>query len=248
MADASVPSPGTPQEVLAGLGELTRRVRAAQRGAWFPLLLLGVLTLGGILAGRLTFEVKTVPCPAGDPAGGTGCTLISQGSPLYWTVGLAVAYAATAVFYVRRSRDRGVGTPVRPYILTGIVLVGLVAATQMWSLRHGMPNPGEPLDFWGLRLDADSGVTLFLEQLTGNATVVGLPLLVLAWVERSRVLLLLAAVYLAIELVPLRPGGWGIPATSPWSTVPHFAVPGVLLLLGALGSALAESTHRRAAS
>ncbi|MFF0474980.1 hypothetical protein [Streptomyces sp. NPDC004284] len=248
MADASVPSPGTPQEVLAGLGELTRRVRAAQRGAWFPLLLLGALTLGGILVGRLTYEVETVPCPPGDPAGGTGCTLISQGSPVYWTLGLALAYTATAFFYIRRSRDRGVGTPVRPYVLAGIALVGLVAATQLWSLRHGMPGPGEPLDFWGLRLDANSATTLFLERLTGNATAVGLPLLVLARVERSRALLLLAAVYLAIELVPLRPGGWGISATSPWSTVPHFAVPGVLLLLGALGFALAELSDRRTRS
>ncbi|MFF0425281.1 hypothetical protein ACFYUJ_12775 [Streptomyces sp. NPDC004520] len=244
MTDASVPSPGTPQEVLAGLGDLARRVRAAQRATWFPLLLLGALTLGGILVGRLTFEVKTVPCPPGDPAAGAGCTVISQGSPFYWTIGLAVAYAATAFFFLRRSRSRGVGSPVGPYVLTGIVLVGLVAATQAWSLRHGMPNPGEPLDFWGLRLDADSGTTLFLERLTGSATAVGLPLLVLARVERSRVLLLFAVVYLAIELVPLRPGGWGIPATSPWSAVPHFAVPGALLLLGALGFALAERSGK----
>ncbi|MFJ9841311.1 hypothetical protein ACIRYZ_12685 [Kitasatospora sp. NPDC101155] len=48
MTDASVPSPSSPREVLSSLGELTRRVRSAQRGTWFPLLLFGVLTLGGI--------------------------------------------------------------------------------------------------------------------------------------------------------------------------------------------------------
>ncbi|MGW1895814.1 hypothetical protein ACWCP6_37060 [Streptomyces sp. NPDC002004] len=248
MADASVPSPGTPHEVLAGLGDLTRRVRAAQRGAWFPLLMLGVLTLGGILVSRFTFKVETVPCPATDPAAGPGCTAVTQvtqGSPVYWPIGLALAYAATAFFYIRRSRNRGVGTPVRPYILTGIVLVGLVTATAIWSLRHGMPQPGEKLDFWGLHLDPESGVTRFLERLAGNAAAVGLPLLVLSWVERSLALLLLTAVYLAIELVPLTTGWSGVPFTSPWSAVPRFGVPGLLLLLGALGFGLAELYRRR---
>ncbi|MGW2744947.1 hypothetical protein [Streptomyces sp. NPDC001450] len=248
MTDASVPSPGTPHEVLAGLGELTRRVRAAQRGAWFPLLLLGVLTLGGILVSRFTFKVETAPCPATAPAAGPGCTVVTQvtqGSPVYWPIGLALAYAATAFFYIRRSRNRGVGTPVRPYILTGIALFGLTTATAIWSLHHGMPQPGERLDFWGLHLDPASGVTKFLERLAGNATAVGLPLLVLSWVERSRVLLLLTVVYLAIELVPLTDGWAGIPFTSPWSAVPHFGVPGVLLLLGSLGFGLAELHRQR---
>ncbi|WP_457031740.1 hypothetical protein [Kitasatospora sp. P5_F3] len=237
MTDASVPSQGTPHEVLAGLGDLTRRVRAAQRGTWFPLLMLGVLTLGGILVSRLTFKVVTVPCPAGDAATG-GCTVGRQGSPVYWLLGLALAYAATAFFYLRRSRNRGVGTPVRPYVLTGIALVGLVAATGFWSFRHGIPGPGAPVDFWGVHLDPASGVTRFLERLAGNATAVGLPLLVLCWVERSRALLLLTVVYLAIELVPLGIGWAGFPAGTLWFD-------GVLLLLGALGFRLAELRDRR---
>ncbi|MFF4139723.1 hypothetical protein ACFY1B_52250 [Streptomyces mirabilis] len=248
MTDASVPSPDTPHEVLASLGDLTRRVRAAQRGTWFPLLLLGALTLGGILVGRFTFKVETVPCPAGDAVTGGGCTLITQGSALYWTLGIALAYAATAFFYIRRARDRGVGTRVRPYILTGIALVGLVAATASWSTRHGMSQPGAPVDFWGLHLAPASGVTAFLHRLTGNATAVGLPLLVLSWVERSRPLLLLTLVYLAIYLAPLTDGWAGIPVTSPWSSLPHFAVPGVLLLLGALGFGLAELPGKRTRS
>ncbi|ROR37672.1 hypothetical protein [Kitasatospora cineracea] len=247
MTDASVPSSGTPREVLTGLGDLTRKVRAAQRGTWFPLLLLGVLTLGGILVGRFTFKVETVACPASEAAAG-GCTLVTQGSALYWPLGLALAYVATAFFYIRRSRNRGVGTRVRPYVLTGIVLVALVSATALWSLRHGMVQLGERLDFWGLHLDPTSGVTRFLERLAGNAMAVGLPLLVLAWVERSRALLLLAVVYLAIELVPLSTGWAGIPFTSPWSALPTFGVPGTLLLLGALGFGLAELSGRRNAS
>lgn len=54
--------------------------------------------------------------------------------------------------------------------------------------------------------------------------------------------------YLAIELVPLSTGWAGIPVTSPWSAVPRFGVPGVLLLLGALGFGLAELSRRRDAA
>ncbi|MEV7414777.1 hypothetical protein [Streptomyces sp. NPDC089919] len=247
MADTALPSSGSAREVLADLGELTRKVRAAQRGTWVPLLLMGLLTLGGILVGRLTFRAETVPCPPGDAAP-EGCTLISQGSPLYWPLGLGLAYTVTALFYARRARRRGVGTPVVPYVVTGIALVTLAGATAYWSLRHGMPKPGAPLDLWGLRLDADSGTTRFVQRLAGNATAVGLPLLVLARVERSAALLLLTAAYLAVELVPPSTGWAGIPATSPWSSMPHFAVPGALLLLGALGFALAERSARRTAS
>ena len=244
MTDASVPANGTPNEVLAQLGELTRKVRAAQRGTWFPLLLLGGLTLGAVLVGRLTHQVLHVPCP--DPAAGTDCTLVKEGSALYWPIGLALAYLATAVFYLRRARSRGVGTAVRPYVLTGVALLAVVTATSLWAGRNGM-QPGAPLDFWGLDLDPASPGTRFLERLMGGALAVGLPLLVLARVERSRVLLLLAVVYLAVELIPLTTGWSGVPITSPWSALPRYAVPGALLLLGALGFALAERPRERTA-
>ncbi|WP_406113855.1 hypothetical protein [Kitasatospora purpeofusca] len=252
MTDASVPSSGAPQEVLASLGDLTRRVRAAQRATWFPLLLFGVLTLGGILVDRLTFSVETLTsCPAGPGRAGpalAGCTIAKHGSPLYWTAGIALVYAATAVFYVRRSRARGVGSPIRPYVLTGVALVAVVAATMFWAGRNGMPQPGAPLDFWGLHLDPGAGTTRFLERLTGEAAAVGLPLLVLSWVERSRTLLVFALAYLLLELVPVSTGWAGIGAASPWSGLPRLILPGAFLLLGALGFALVQLPRRRDAS
>ncbi|MEU1409495.1 hypothetical protein ABZ471_46015 [Streptomyces sp. NPDC005728] len=230
---------------------MTRRVRAAQRGTWFPLLLLGALTLGGVLVSRFTYHVETVPCPATDSGAGTDCTLITQvkqGEPFYWPIGLALAYVATAFFYVRRSRNRGVGTSVRPYILTGITLLGLVTATTFWSIRQGTPQPGDPIDLWGLHLDPTSGTTGFIELLTGNVTAVGLPLLVLSWVERSRALLVFTLVYLAICLMPLVPGWQMIPVTSPWSALPRLGVQALLLLLGALGFHRAELSRQHDAS
>ncbi|MFJ8430262.1 hypothetical protein ACIQ9P_03050 [Kitasatospora sp. NPDC094019] len=252
MTDATAPSSGAPQEVLAGLGDLTRRVRAAQRGAWFPLLLFGVLTLGGILVDRLTFEVRTVTdCPSAPDAAdaaAVGCTLVKHGSPLYWTIGFAVVYAATALHYVRGSRRRGVGTPVLPYVLAGAGLVALVAATAFWGVRYGAEAPGARLDLWGLNLDPRSGATQLLERFLGGAAAVGLPLLVLARVERSPALLLFALAYLVVELVPVTVGWTGIGLSSPWGGVPRLIVPGLFLLFGALGFALAQLPRQRDAA
>jgi hypothetical protein len=251
MTEASVPSPDSPHEVLASLGDLTRRVRAAQRGTWFPLLVFGVVTLGGILADRLTFSVQATPCLPGrgtPPVAIASCTLTRQGTPFYWVTGCLLGYAAIAFFYVRRSRSRGVGTPVRPYVLAGIGIAALFTATDFWSTRHGMPHPGARFEFWGLHLDPDAGLTQLLERLTGPAAFVGIPLLVLAWVERSRALLLFALAYLALELAPIGTGWAGIPATSPWSSLPRLLVPAVFLLLGALAFALAQLPRQRSAS
>jgi hypothetical protein len=249
MADASVPSPDSPREVLADLGDLTRKVRAAQRGAWFPLLLFGVVTLGGILANRFTFSIQTTPCPAGHTPPGTGasCVLTKQGTPFYWSIGCLLAYAAIAFFYIRRSRNRGVGTTVRPYVLAGIGIAVLFAATEFWGTAH-VTTPSATIDFWGLHLDPNAGLTVLLERFTGPAAFVGVPLLVLSWVERSRALLLFTLAYLALELAPITTGWAGIPATSPWSSLPRLAVPAAFLLLGALGFALTQLPRQRTTS
>ncbi|PYC88257.1 hypothetical protein C7C46_01005 [Streptomyces tateyamensis] len=237
--------------MLSSLGELTRRVRSAQRGTWFPLLLFGVLTLGGILVDRLTFTLQTVTCspaPGSADIAPASCTLARQGSPVYWTLGVALAYGATAYFYVRQARSRGVGSPVRPYVIAGAALLALVAATTFWATRHGVPAPRTPIDFLGLHLDPASEFTQFLERFTGEAATIGLPLLVLAWAERNRALLSFALAYLLVELAPISTGWAGISATSPWSGLPRLALPAGFLLLGALGFALAQRARQRDAS
>jgi hypothetical protein len=249
MTDASV-SPGTPREVLASLGALTREVRAAQRATWFPLLIFGVFTLGGILVSRFTFRSYETTCPTppgSDNSGPQACTMVKQGSMLYWMIGLAVAYTVITIFYVRRARSRGVGTPIRPYVITGLVLAGLAAATALWVTRQGVPAPGENLNFWGLHLEVTSAPAQFLERLSGAAAGIGLPLLVLSWVERSRALLMFALGYLVIELVPVRLGSMGLMGT-PWMSLPQLAVPGMYLLLGAYGFARAQRVIGRDAS
>lgn len=246
MTDASVPSPRTPHEVL---GDLTRRVRAVQRASWFPLLLLGALTLGAILVNRFTFSIRPVACPAIHPPADTvvlaSCAATRQGSLLYWTLGLVLVYAATALFYIRRSTHRGVGTPVRPYVLAGIGVAVLMAAHTLWILHSPI---GDPVEFWGLHADPGSGTAKFLSRLGGESAAIGLPLLVLSWVERNRALLLFTLAYLVIALAPITSGWSGIAVTSPWSALPGLAVTGVFLLLGALGFALAQLPRLRGES
>ncbi|MFF4340869.1 hypothetical protein ACFY00_13155 [Kitasatospora sp. NPDC001540] len=241
MTDASVPLPGTPREVLSGLGELTRRVRALQRDAWIPLLLFGLVTLGGVLVGRLTFQQGTVPCPGGPAGPGGTCTVMRQGSPAYWTIALIAAYTATAWWYLRRSRRRGVGTPVRPYVLAGAAAVTALAVTTWWGASQ--PAPGADLDLWGLHLAADTRSTRLVQQFLGGAAAIGVPLLVLARIDRSRALALFALGYLLIELTPVTFGWWGA-AAGPWIALSRHGVPALYLLAGALLFALANRRAR----
>lgn len=228
MTDAPVPSPGTPHELLADVRELTRRVRTAQRGSWFPLLLLGALTLGAIPVYRFAHYSTTCRTSGGMVR---VCTVYTVGAIVYWSVALVLAYAATAVFYVRRSRARGVGTTVRPYIAAGIGIAVLVTGVALWVAYH---PPGLDRDILGVHLNPGSGPTLFLYRLAGPASAIGLALLVLAWAERDAALLAFTLGYLTIVLVPVT-FGWSVPP-SRWSHLPHLVITGVLLLLGGLGS------------
>ncbi|MEY9928823.1 uncharacterized membrane protein YidH (DUF202 family) [Catenulispora sp. GP43] len=245
MTEASVPSPPNPGEVLAGLSALTRRVRTAQRGTWFPLLLLGLLLAGGIVVDRLTFSAQIFRCPAVVNAR-VQCVHVTQGSPVYWTVGLVLVYAATGFFYVLRARRRGVGSVVRPYVVAGLVIVLVVAPTRFWT--GGVTGPGASVDFFGLHFQASGGVDGVLGRLTGRGVSVGVPLLVLSWIERNRALLGFTVVYLAIEVVPITVDGGGLGVTSPWSALPGLAVPTTFLLLGALGFAVAQRPETTRAS
>lgn len=245
MTAASIPSPdtpdnlgnpATPQDLLANLKDLTRKVRTAQRGAWFPLLLLGALLAVGIVVNRLTFTMHAIRCPAGVAVTAGGCTVAKQGSPVYWTLGLVLVYAATAVFYIRRSRERGVGSPIRPYLIAGVAIAVLITPTKFWGMPQ-TPPPGGIVDFWGLHFNATHGMEAFLSRLTGRAISIGLPLLVLAWIERNRALLLFTLVYIVVELIPVTLGASGV---GPWSSLSRLAAPALVLLLGALGFGLAE--------
>lgn len=246
-----VPAPDTPRELLASHRDLTRRVRAAQRGTWFPLVLLGMLTLGAIPVTRFGGHVRScrnVPTPAGP---GRVCSVTSAWLLAYWIIALVLAYAAIAWFYVRRARRRGLGTPVRPYVLAGIGIAALVTSVGLWIAYD---PPGILSTFAGLHLQPASRTAILLLRLVGTpVSAVGLALLVLSWVERNPALLLFTVGYLSVVLARISLGWSTTPPApelgvtgSPWFFLPNLVIPGGLLLLGGLGFALAQRRRQRA--
>ncbi len=229
MTDESVPRGDSPRELLAVVRDLTRQVRTAQRATWFPLLVFAAITLIAIpvyryapyldVFGTCRSQGEHTVCNGDNP------TVLG-----YWTVALLAAYALIAAFYVRQSRRRGVGTPVRPYIIVGIALAVLMTAASIWLILHPLlPVPADPFSADPADLTAGPGAWL-LHGLAGPGSVIGLALLVLAWVERHWALLAFSLAYLAIGLAY---GSQVIHSSSPWFFLPYLLVPAGVLLLGA---------------
>src|SRR5450432_1916750 len=116
MTDQPMPSMGGSHELLATTRALTRRVRDAQRGAWFPLALFGLATLASVPFDRYG-RSRTCTSPN---ATAYVCSIYSSWAFVYWPTVLVLIYIAIAWFYARRSRERGVGTRVMPYVVVGI--------------------------------------------------------------------------------------------------------------------------------
>jgi hypothetical protein len=197
---------------------LTRQVRLAQRGSWFPLLVFAGITLGAIPIYR--FAPRHLgPCRASSN-GTSVCTAVIPALLVYWPVALVLAYVAIANFYLSQSRRRGVGTTIRPYVLAGLVITVLVTAASLWRLSHPLVpvvgNSGSPL-----------GRAFY--DVVGPPAAIGLGLLVLARVERSRALLAFGVGYLVVVLVQ---GGRMIHSRTLWWFLPQLLVPATLLLLG----------------
>jgi hypothetical protein len=226
------PAQETPHELLATTRVLTRRVRSAQRGTWFPLLVLGAITLLSVPVLRYGHRVTTCTThPVGTVV--RGCFIYPGTWFIYWPIALALAYAAIAAFYVSRSRRRGVGTPIRPYIVVGVVVAALVTLVALWAFHNPFGAAQQRL------LRPSLPIRLFI----GPLAAIGLGLLVLAWVERNRALLVFALAYLVVVVVPITFGWVMVP---PWFFLPRLVIAGGLLLLGAAAFAVAERTQRQA--
>ena len=231
MTDTPVSPQDGPRELLSATRRLTRQVRHAQRGTWFPLLLFAVLTLASIPIIR--YNRHPIDCRAPHP-GLKVCIAFAPASYVYWPLALVLAYAAIAAFYVHRAHSRGVGTRVRLYVITGVIIAVVATGISLWLVTHpelvGYPSVAPP--------SAATGFLLF--RLASPQGAIGLALLVLAWVERNRALLVFGLVYLAIVGF-----GWIVLPHSPWLFLVSTAA---VLLLGSLGFALAERRAQRPAS
>ncbi len=174
----------THEDVLATVAAARERTRRAKRAGWIPLLVFGILVLPA-LSFHLQSAVEIVTDPSGhlltaqtrrygNHDGGLGLFW-------YWQVAIPSGYLLVAALYALRNRRAGVRTPVRSYVVTGIVLV--VAVFYFENAAMGRLGWGD-LGIHGL----DATIT------------VGLALFVLAWIERSMTLAAAAAVVTAAAL------------------------------------------------
>lgn len=223
--DAAYPG-DDPRRLLSNTRELAQRVRKDQRATWFPLLVFAALTFAAIPVRRYSGHHLT--CRA-MPAGPI-CRAYTNADLIYWPIVLVLAYAAIVAFYIRRSRARGVGTRVRPYVVAGIIIAVALSATAFWEFHHPLADQG-----W---LGLNGGL---LNRLASPGAAIGLALLVLAWAERNRALLLLTLAYLAVVLVPITFGS--VQFNPPWYALPVVSQ-GSVLLLGGIGFALAQRPLR----
>jgi len=233
-----------PRQLLSSTHELTQRVREAQRGTWFPLVLLGLVVVAAApfyslgSHGHVTCGPVTV---THGPGGGVGigktCFVAYGWSAfIYWMVALVLAYVVIAGFYVLRARRRGVGARIRPYVMAGIAALLLVAA--LWPVQQH------------LNLQSHYQVASVVHGLNPTLAI-GLALFVLAWVERNWALLIFAACYLAAALLTnysdlaqklLKDQGWVV--ARQWIFLPGLWLAGGVLLLGAAAFAVAERLRR----
>jgi hypothetical protein len=236
MTHESVPPADNPHELLTAVRDLTRQVRIAQRGTWFPLLVFAVVTLGAIPLYRYSphHPGKCTSLPGPDGQAGKVCWAIGPWLLVYWPIALVLAYVAIAGFYVYQSRLRGVGTRIRPYVVVGIVIAVLVTAASFWQLRQ---PPSSVISPW----------TQLVLQMRTPAAAIGLGLVALAWVERNQVLAWFSLAYLVVVLTPTM---WLTSVghqSGPWGFLPRVLVTAGMLLLGSVFFAAMRPTAQSSA-
>ena len=234
MTTGSAYSGDDPRRLLSGARDLIRGVRKTQRATWFPLLVFAAVTFAAIPVSRVGGR-HLGTCVAVSPAGRV-CTVYSDVGFGYWPIALVLAYGAIAAFYIRRSQARGVGTRVRPYVVAGIILALAMTGAVLWTLYHP-PGTAQALPSLPGLFPLAPGIRY--------SCAIGLALLVLAWAERNRALLVLALGYLAAVLAPISVG-WPRGHLR-WGFLPQLLTGGSILLLGGIGFAVTQRPWRRAA-
>ena len=230
MTANSIPAADDPRRLLSDLRALAHRVRLDQRMSWVALLVLAVVTFAAIPFDWFGMKLDCLPDGS--------CTYARRGMLYYWPAASLLAYAGVAVYYLRAARKRGLAARVLPYAITGAVTTAVFPAAWIAVSTYfsDHPLPDQPLPYWWLVLD----------RLVMPWGMIGVTLLVLAWLERNVALLLFTLGYLALVLLVLPMNvGFGPPQ---WGIRTGMALPqliaGVVLLLGALGLRAVGRRHR----
>ena len=154
--------------------------------------------------------------------------------PVYWLAAIAAGLTMTYLWYWRRGRQVGLVTPARGFMITGVVVSLLVLVLATAGLLPG---------------DLTARGTLpFLIIAAGLGT--------LARAERSRALLVVAAVYTGTALLAslynienvLFRLGWN-PAPGQWqlTSLPNVLLPALVLLAAGIAAFMVQRRARRTA-
>ena len=212
------------------------RTRIFQRATWFPLLVLSAETFLAIPVLRYSQRsLTTCGVPAG---GGYACHVYSTWGVWYWPIALVLAYFVIAIFYIRRSQSRGLETRIQPFVIAGIGIAIIVTAMGDWAVHL----PVGEVVFLGMHIQERS--LGLLHRLATPAYAIGLSLLVLAWIERNRTLVLVDIVYLAFVLVPIN-FGWTLNQSRNWNYLPRLVIDGGVLLIAGISFALLQRPKKR---
>jgi hypothetical protein len=241
---------GGPGRLLADLAGLRRQTRTVRHGYWFPLVLFGLLTCG---AAPLYVAAAAPRDTSGAYATGRGPLLLNGFLPgggfyigWYWAAALTGGYLLTVAWYRWHARRAGVATPARGYLITGVVLTVLVLVIP-------------PLTVW---VPALSWIWLPFGDVWIRGTlaflIIAAGLWMLARVERSRALAVIALVYTGaallsslynVENIVFRLG-WN-PGRSAFAwqltALPNVLLPAAVLLAGGCGAFLAQRARRSTA-
>ena len=232
MSNLSGSAADDPRVLLSTTRDLTHRVRLAERGAWFPLLVFAAVTFGAIPFSR--YGGHPTHCSSVQGRGSV-CLIHSSLALWWWPIALLVAVRVDQLVLPAAGPSSAASARgVQPFVAAGVILTALSALWAFWVAGH-------PAFLLGtLRL----GPTQPSGSSTGSRVprgVIGLALLLLAWIERSRPLLIVTVVYLLVA-VPTVGINW-FPHPTPWAFLPHLVIDGSVLLIGGILLAATQGTE-----
>jgi len=222
-----------PDQLLADLAALRADTRSARHAYWLPVGVFGLLiTAAAPLYVTPSQTCLGAGCGGGVVVGGRTRTLLAGlgggATGLYWAFTIVVGVVVTAAWYAWYGRVSGVRTQVRlPVLSWTLGLLAVVVGVAALSLV-------------GLALVLVAYGRSFLPLL-----VIGVGLVVLGRMERSRLLVVVAvglcawavlcALYNVENLAYRVVAMMGAPDGSmpPWATTVSVVVPGVALLITA---------------
>jgi hypothetical protein len=208
-----------PARLLNDLGRLRKQARSIRHAYWLPLVLFGL-----VISASSPFYLVTLPSPAeavlwtetGTFAGFNGMLAgNSTALTIYWLLALGTGLYLTRLWYLRHGRQVGLMTPARGFVIAGVIVGVLVIVLPAMQLL-----PGDLVV---------RGTLPFL--------IIAATLWVLAWAERSRALLFVAALFTGSALLASLYNvenivswfGWSPSLT--FSTLPNILLPALVLLV-----------------